>query len=374
MLVANTPLSSQLLTTPKCITLWDESTWDLLVQQGYASGLLARMYSVLFSEKLIDSIPSHIIWHFESAYKLYQAHYLDVVSEMDKLSQALNIAGITPVFLKGAGYIANRDNCYLGRLFADVDIYIPKDKITSAEQILKWQGWESKQLDDYDESYYRKWMHEIPPMSHKVRGMTVDVHHSLTPLTSKMAMDVAKLENNVVLSSETGYKTLAPEDRVLHSAIHLLLDSEFSKGFRDLSDLDIMLREFSGDNSEFWNLLVSRADDLAIGRVLYYCLMSCQQIFKTPIPQDVIVDIKKFSPSKVIDKIMLACFHAVLLPNHSSCIPRYINIASSLLFLRSHWLKMPMHILIPHLFHKSFITPFTEWNKQKKEIEQNLNG
>lgn len=368
------PLSSRLLTTPQCIESWDESTWDLLVQQGYASGLLARMYSVLLTKKLIENIPPHIIWHFESAYKLYQAHYLDVVCEMDELSQALSVAGITPVFLKGAAYIANRDHCYLGRLFADVDIYIPKTKIASAEQILKWQGWQSKKLDDYDESYYRKWMHEIPPMSHKIRGMTVDVHHSLTPLTSKMVMDVEKLENNITLSSKTGYQTLAPEDRILHSAIHLLLDSEFSKGFRDLSDLDIMLREFSEKNDDFWSILISRADDLAIGRVLYYCLMSCHKIFRTPIPDNIIEKAKQFSPSKIVDKIMLACFYAVLLPNHSSCLPRYINIASSILFIRSHWLKMPMHILIPHLFHKSFITPFTEWNKQQKETQQNING
>mgnify|MGYP000432678532 CR=1 FL=1 len=368
------PLSSRLLTTPQCIISWDELTWDLLIQQGYASGLLARMYNVLSTEKLLEHIPKHIIWHFESAYKLYQAHYLDVVYEMDKLSQALNVAGIMPVFLKGAGYIASRDNSYFGRLFADVDIYIPKNKIASAEQMLKWQGWESKKLDDYDESYYRKWMHEIPPMSHKMRGMTLDVHHSLTPLTSKMAMDVEKLEKKVVLSNETGYQTLSPEDRVLHSAIHLLLDSEFSKGFRDLSDLDIMLREFSGKNSDFWCALVSRAEDLAVGRVLYYCLMSCHQIFETPIPDEVIKQIKGFSPSKIVNKIMLTCFYAVLLPNHNSCVPRYINIANNILFLRSHWLKMPMHILIPHLFHKSFITPFTEWNKQQKETEQNLKG
>jgi hypothetical protein len=152
------PLSSRLLTTPQCTVSWDERTWDLLIQQGYASGLLARMYNVLSIEKLLEYIPKHIIWHFESAYKLYQAHYLDVVYEMDKISQALNVAGIKPVFLKGAGYIASRDNCYFGRLFADVDIYIPKNKIASAEQMLKWQGWESKKLDDYDESYYRKWM------------------------------------------------------------------------------------------------------------------------------------------------------------------------------------------------------------------------
>ena len=91
--------------------------------------------NVLSIEKLLEYIPKHIIWHFESAYKLYQAHYLDVVYEMDKISQALNVAGIKPVFLKGAGYIASRDNCYFGRLFADVDIYIPKNKIESIKSL-----------------------------------------------------------------------------------------------------------------------------------------------------------------------------------------------------------------------------------------------
>lgn len=31
-------------------------------------------------------------------------------------------------------------------------------------------GWKMKAEDNYDEHYYRGWMHELPPMQHNVRG------------------------------------------------------------------------------------------------------------------------------------------------------------------------------------------------------------
>ncbi len=38
--------------------------------------------------------------------------------------------------------------------------------------------------DPYDDLYYRRWMHELPPLVHSERGQLVDVHHTILPLTA----------------------------------------------------------------------------------------------------------------------------------------------------------------------------------------------
>jgi hypothetical protein len=42
------------------------------------------------------------------------------------------------------------------------------------------------------------------------------------------------------------------------------------------------------------------------------------------------------------------------MPDHESCNDRWTGLARWLLFVRSHWLKMPVHLMVPHLLRKAF--------------------
>ena len=47
-------------------------------------------------------------------------------------------------------------------------------------------GWERvKAADGYDDAYYRRWMHELPPLIHRDRDRMIDVHHTILPLTAR---------------------------------------------------------------------------------------------------------------------------------------------------------------------------------------------
>lgn len=368
-------LIRDLLTQPQQVCNWSENDWDTAVQQGYATGLLARMYSILKKEKLLGSIPLHISWHFNSAYKLYLAHKLDVEEEINNIVKTLSFANIRPTFLKGAGYIIANDVCHHGRLFVDLDIYVDKSEIPVAEQMLHWSGWQGEELDSHDEKYYRDWMHEIPPLTHAIRGMTVDVHHNLIPLTSKLAINGKLLNDSVKSKMLTDPQlVLSSEDRVLHSAMHLLLDGEFQKGFRDLNDIDLLIRDFSAKDSLFWEKLLCRTKALGLGRILYYCLYQTRKLFDTPVPTEVVQKVNRYRPTRFVGWLLNSCFSLVLVPEHVSCQNRYYNVASQILFLRSHWLKMPLHILIPHLCYKALVSPYKEWKKRQELENEKLTG
>lgn len=363
-----------LLITPQCILQWSEADWNLAVQQGYATGMLARMYSMMKRHELLAHIPTQLSWHFSSAYLLFNAHRLDIQTEIHFITKALSFGHLKPVFLKGAAYHVADDVCADGRLCVDIDIYVDKGKIAEAEKLLKWQGWQGTKLDSHDEKYYRDWMHEIPALTHEGRGMVVDVHHNLVPLISKVKLDGQHFAEKAILAKNNNEYVLADEDRILHSALHMLLDGEFDKGFRDLSDIDMLLRQNSEANPDFWHAIVARAESLGIARILYYALKHSAEIFKTPVPEYTFKKLSVYKANSWVDKLTNFCFSRVLVPNHESCTLSFHHLCTKLLFLRSHWIKMPIHILIPHLFYKSFITPYKEWKEKEQLQQEHMNG
>ncbi|HEC19305.1 MAG TPA: hypothetical protein ENI97_08165, partial [Gammaproteobacteria bacterium] len=48
------------------------------------------------------------------------------------------------------------------------------------------------------------------------------------------------------------------------------------------------------------------------------------------------------------------CYQRVLVSDHQSCRRRFTGLAEYLLFVRSHYLRMPLRLLLPHLIRKAF--------------------
>ena len=79
---------------------------------------------------------------------------------------------------------------------------------------------------------------------------------------------------------------LAEEDFVLNWMVHLMVDSDLAYKLRDLVDSDGMCRDFASANPGFWDDLTSRADQLGLGRPLYYSLRYASQLLETPVPDE----------------------------------------------------------------------------------------
>jgi hypothetical protein len=48
-------------------------------------------------------------------------------------------------------------------------------------------------------------------------------------------------------------------------------------------------------------------------------------------------------------------FTRVLMPDHASCADLFTPAARMAAFVRAHWLRMPPHLLIPHLARKAIV-------------------
>ncbi len=331
----------------------DLRTWDLLVRQARRAGLLARLCLRLEENGLLDSVPERPRLHLEGARTLAAKQARDTRWEVACIHRALAEIDTPVLLLKGAAYAMARLPAARGRTYTDIDVMVPKDRIGLVEETLQRHGWVPADLDTYDQHYYRDWTHQIPPMHNLQRGSVIDVHHTIVPLTARVKPDAQSLLDAArPVTGLGGLRVLAPPDMVLHSAVHLFNEGEFDRGLRDLSDLDELLRHF-GSDSAFWPTLVTRARDLDLSRVLYYALRYTVAVLATPVPADAIRAAAAGQPGSATRALMDAFFLRALRPTHQTARDPLTGLALWLLFVRSHYLRMPLHILVPHLVRKA---------------------
>jgi hypothetical protein len=328
--------------------------WDKLIPEARQAGMLPRIAEFLQRTARLERVPEQPRLQLRSAVILAEKHRRDVLYELDKLSETLRGTIDRIILLKGAAYVAADLPPARGRVFSDIDILVPRDQLQAVEDVLNRAGWRHGQITAYDQQYYRRWMHQIPPLAHFARQAALDVHHTIVPPTARIALPSEQLFKDLVdLPQRHGFATLSPPDMVLHSAVHLFNEGEFRRGLRDLSDLDLLLRHFGNAVPDFWPALLDRAEKLDLCRPLFYALRYGQLLLGTPVPAEVARWMTQRSPATARLRCMDALFELALRHRRTRARGLRTRTALWLLYVRSHYLKMPLHLLLPHLARKA---------------------
>jgi len=335
------------LTHPQAMASFTPSQWDVVVRQARAAGVLGRLGALAQQHGLQQQLPEPV-WHaLEADLTFAQQQAIAVRYELRRLDRALAKLGIPVLILKGAAYVAMDSPASDGRFMSDIDILVAKPHLMDVESALTGGGWTSQYHDAYDQRYYREWMHELPPMQHLGRHTTLDVHHNLLPETAR----IKTRPDQVIASSHLlpGTQCLyVPDelDLILHSATHLLHEGEWGHGLRDLSDLYLLIAP-RAEQPDFWQRLADRASQLNLQRPLYYALVELRDLFRLAVPDNVLS-----TPNAILARLMKALLRRGIFSFYPDCHPHLTGIAEFALFVRSHWLRMPAHLLLPHLLYK----------------------
>lgn len=277
----------QFLINPSVIKSFQINDWQKLIEQARSHNLLGRCYYLIQKNALLTLTPDYALWHLESVYKLSQRQKINTFREVDEVIKILKKNDISPTFLKGAAYCILNTHCSQGRIFSDIDVLVTKRELKTTERDFFAGGWLRMQIEDYDDKYYRIWMHEIPPLRHFERASIIDLHHNLLPLTNKNVYEISELTYQEIAHPFFGKaKVLSNEDIVIHSAIHLFTETEFHNGLRDLSDLDMLIREFSQQDKYFIDQLVTKATKIGVIEYVALALRYCFIVFNTPIKNE----------------------------------------------------------------------------------------
>jgi Uncharacterised nucleotidyltransferase len=370
-------LLPRLLRQPEDFALLPLEHWDIVVRQARQAGILARICFQLDALGTLEQVPEKPRLHLEAARTLALKHARDVRWEVACVLRTLAKTGISIILLKGAAYLMSDLPPARGRLFGDIDFMVPRNRIEEVEEILLEADWIAADKDEYDQQYYRRWTHQIPPLVHYKRNTVLDVHHTIVQVTARMPVEADTLAiASRPLSEDGRLRALAPVDMVLHSAVHLFNEGEFDRGLRDLLDLSDLLKHFGGQ-PEFWELLAERAETLGLTQPLYFTLRYQERLLDAAFPDSIRQAVRRWQPSAAKRAYFDALFLRALLPDHHSCNGYLTGTARWLLFARAHYLRMPLPLLVPHLLRKSFYRPQQDKNaadrlRRQDQIEQIL--
>jgi hypothetical protein len=325
--------------------------WNDLILTGRDTGLLARIAVDIQDHRLFDKLPHKARAQLRAACISAESTQTAIRFEVNRVLRALTQSQFPIVLLKGAAYLMAGLPCARGRMLGDLDLMVPRDRIAEAEQALIENGWLPAQMDDYDQRFYREWMHEIPPLRHPKRETPIDLHHTIVPLTSRVKPNAGALIDAAVPLSHSRLRVLAPADMVLHSAVHLFND-EVSKPLRDLFDLYELLRDFRS-HAGFLEELLARARLHGLERPLYYAIRYTERIFGLTLPAEFQRATAELAPARLIGIVMDWTFFACVMPSTPQHKRRTSAFARWLLYVRSHWLRMPPLMLARHLTVKA---------------------
>jgi hypothetical protein len=332
--------------------------WSLMFSEARRVGLLGRLSLTLSSYAGgMDSLPDRLRLQVSASIIEVNAFRRDAIRELGHIQLALEHLGIPVVLLKGASYLQLELLAARGRTFNDVDILVAKEHLGEVEASLLLGGWITGEIDPYDQRYYREWSHEVPPMTHRRRGTTIDLHHALVMPTCRIRIDSARMLNDAQpVESDGFWWRLKDEDILLHAISHLMLNSEFERGLRDLWDIDLLFRQFSAESLGFADLLVERALEVGMGRMAQQALFLARQFFDTPVPDRILSE---------KDSLFVRLIKCATSTRHSETRPRWQGVIDAVLSYREMYLRLPNRLLAVHLAHKA---KYLFGSQNKKEI------
>jgi Uncharacterised nucleotidyltransferase len=261
--------------------------------------------------------------------------------EAEMARRATAHLGAPIILLKGTAFHAAGLDASRGRSVGDLDILVPRESIERVEEALVIAGWERlKEEGGYDDLYYRRWMHELPPLIHRERDRMIDVHHTILPPTARPTPDATAL---IAASVElpNGLRTLSPADIIIHAAAHLFADGDLAGGLRNLWDIDRLLRQFAAER-DFWLALTAHAARHQLRSHVARALRLSARLYGTP------VDAALVGRPRLSDRL----FEARLLARNGwgQDTRKALRFA---FYVRSHWLRMPPLMLARHLWTKA---------------------
>ncbi len=327
--------------------------WENIIHVLREVNLLAACYFQLENEDKLKSLPFFAFKHMKSAAVYSSRQSEQVTFECKLLQKTLDAENIPSVFLKGASYTLRKSKNSEGRVYSDIDLLVAKNDILKAEEAFSKHAWCTKKVSEYDNKYYREWSHEIPPMFNMHRGTVLDLHHNILLPISGREVNVEVITENCQLV-DGSYTVLSYAATILHSIVHLIISEDVSNGYRDILDITILIKE--NNSPEFWQEIASLSSKLGFNNELYLALSLSEKYANIAIPNDVWQSFNKQKNNSKLNFLLNHVYYFALQPHSPAIQTLKHKIAITVVYFLGHLQKMPLKILIPHLFTKSFFS------------------
>jgi len=330
------------LREPASVETLNGSQWSELISIARAESLIGSL-----AHRLKDvPVPDRVRAVLQDAIEAHDLARQQALWEADCARRALADYRGKIVLMKGTAYVAAELAAGVGRSIGDLDIMVDRTDLSIVESALLDAGWEWVKPDPYDDQYYRDHMHELPPLIHRERDRMIDVHHTTLPLTARPKPDAqAMLDSAIAL--DNGLHVMAPTDMVLHSIAHAFADGDLAGGLRNLWDINLLIRQFSEKDEEFWMELAVRAKTHGLVKAMERALRLAARLYHTPV--------YKYRAGQTEFADYLYVRRLLARDGYGRETRKLTRLA---FYVRSHLLRMPPLMLARHLW--------TKWRKGGK--------
>jgi hypothetical protein len=160
------------------------------------------------------------------------------------MNTILRSANITPVFLKGCGFIVEDEQAAPWRFVSDVDVLIDETALENAASVLQESGLE---LAGSPDQYRSARHHHYAPLFDRQSGMSVELHRRLLrdAALDNQLMDYSSAQRMESKDTDHAVTLLSPAERLNHVIWHAqvgnLNEALHQINLRDMLDASLLM-------------------------------------------------------------------------------------------------------------------------------------
>jgi len=274
--------------------------WEQVREQAVSLGLAPILHRNLTATRLRGMVPEETVTRLSRAGHAGTYIGLRQREEMGRVLDCLEAHGIEPVLLKGAALAATVYDDPALRTMSDVDLLLQEEEIGRGYEAIEKMGYLPIVRPVHRdrarrEAFYGKHRHTVPLISPGGRAI-VELHRHImgTDETApEYGLGAFRRRVREVPFHGRMVKVPAPADLVLHTCLHMSYADRFVGKLRDLIDLDQTIRAAGRDID--WNRFLEEVPTVGAARCLFSCLDLARRLYGTPIPADLLYELRRSS-------------------------------------------------------------------------------
>ncbi|MDF1587172.1 nucleotidyltransferase family protein [Marinimicrococcus flavescens] len=258
--------------------------WHEMITLAGDHLVLPAMAARLLEPDLARSLPPDIAGLAEAVVLLAAERDRAARAQLEELVAALNAAGIVPLLLKGAAYMAEGlHEASAPRLASDLDLLIGPDRIDEAAACLRRIGYGA--LEPGDGAGH----HHLPALLRDGAPLAVELHRAPVAARCRRLLGTAGLRRDArAVRTGSGSRFLVPSPT--HLALHSIVHAQLPHGLywrgeiflRDALDLLLLERRFG--QAIDWAAIGRRMRRHGMGGALWFHAATAHALLGGPTP------------------------------------------------------------------------------------------
>ncbi len=217
--------------------------WRRVLRLARANRLVGAVFDGLDRAGLLSELPEDVRKGFEGDYFQQVAGIRSALDLAAGLAGSFSAAGVELVILRGPALGLTVYPRPFLRPFSDLDLLVGREDLPRARQLLEAAGLRPPP-GTFPDRYFERW-HLHLPYNHPETGLPVELHWALDHPYTLSLIEYRELfaKSRTVRFEGQPIPVLAPEDRVLTLALHLVKHCPFLPELLEEDDLpSILLR------------------------------------------------------------------------------------------------------------------------------------